>query len=289
VKTQRIIWLIALMCAAVAGAVLIGRGTVHAPGAGDLAALSSRTLRALEADPLVRSEQTRRLVTALADYAGSTPEPSAEAWYAKGLRLRNSREMTAAAEALERAAELRPAWSWPWNMLGIVRYDLDDAAGSEAAFRKAIALDPEWSRAYSDFGVMLRKEGRLDDAEDMARAALELDPDGLAPLNNYGNLLFVRGKYAEAREAYLKALQVDPDHPSPYYNLACVASLLGDAEAAADALAAAIARNEAFRTAARTDPDLAPVRNAPAIQALLSGEHSPEPAATEETDSPATQ
>lgn len=285
-KTHRTIWLIALGCAAVAGAVLAGRGTVHAPAAEAEAVLAARTLAALEKDPLVRDEKTRRLVTALADYAGQSGTPSAEAWYAKGLLLRNGRKMEGAAQALERAAELRPDWSWPWNMLGIVRYDLGDAAGSEASFRKAIALDPDWSRAYSDFGVMLRKEGRLEEAGEMARAALHRDPKGLAPLNNYGNLLFVQGKYAEAREAYLDALEVDPEHPSPYYNLACVASLQGDAAAAAEALEAAIARNEAFRSAARTDPDLAPVRGHPAIQALLSGAGSPRPVSPEPPGAP---
>lgn len=277
-KAHRTIWTIALACAAVA-ALLAGPRTVHAPAPGNPGELAARTLAALEEDPLVRGDATRRQVFALAAWAGKTGEAAAEAWYALGLRCRNLRDMQGAADALEKAAALRPGWNWPWSMLGIVRYDLGDTAGAERAFRRAIELDPERSRTYSDFGVILRREGRIEEAASMARKALELEPNGLAEVNNYGNILFVQGRYEEARQAYLKAVEIDPAHASPYYNLACVASLQGDASAAAEALESAIARNAAFRELARSDPDLDPVRGDARIQAVLSAKTLPGAAA----------
>jgi hypothetical protein len=76
------------------------------------------------------------------------------------------------------------------------------------------------------------------------------------------------------QQAAATALGVFTDVPavaaSPHYNLAGLYAKAGDLERAMAELSEACARNPAFIAVARDDPDLAPLHDLPAYQALLT-------------------
>jgi tetratricopeptide (TPR) repeat protein len=77
-------------------------------------------------------------------------------------------------------------------------------------------------------------------------------------------------RYTEAADVLREALVAKPDAAGLYYNLACFDSKAGaDAATVAASLERAIDLYPAFREFARDDSDFDPVRDDPAIQALL--------------------
>jgi hypothetical protein len=79
-----------------------------------------------------------------------------------------------------------------------------------------------------------------------------------------------QGDYDGARRILEGGLQQYPGNAGIYFNLACVESLAGRAEAALDHLREAVTRgDERMLRLARTDDDLAPVRDDPRFEELL--------------------
>jgi hypothetical protein len=77
-------------------------------------------------------------------------------------------------------------------------------------------------------------------------------------------------RYTEAADVLRKALETHPDAAGLYYNLACFDSKAGaDAATVAASLERAIELYPAFRDFARDDSDFDPVRDDPAIEALV--------------------
>jgi quercetin dioxygenase-like cupin family protein len=77
-------------------------------------------------------------------------------------------------------------------------------------------------------------------------------------------------RYGEAADVLREALVTRPDAAGIYYNLACFDSKAGaDAATVAGSLERAIELYPAFRDFARDDSDFDPVRDDPAIQALV--------------------
>ena len=228
-------------------------------------------LRCLEKDPAARRLNTRRIVESVAVLAERGVLETAETQYALGVRYFGQRKLAEGEAAFKRAIELRPEWSLPHNGLGILLHAADRYEESEAAFKRAIELAPDQSRPYNDLAILLRHIGRLDEAESYAKEALRLDPNTLPTHNNYGNLLVEQKRFEEAEQAYERARDLEPDHPAPYYNLACLASLRGDAERAVALLHTAIVLDARYLEEARDDRDFDLVRDTEAFQKLVYG------------------
>ena len=82
--------------------------------------------------------------------------------------------------------------------------------------------------------------------------------------------LYREERYGEAADVLRKAIETHPDAAGLHYNLACFDSLAGaDVTTVAESLERAIELNPGFRELARGDSDLAPVREEPAIEALV--------------------
>jgi Flp pilus assembly protein TadD len=233
--------------------------------------LVNTMLDCLAQDPAARRRNTRRVVEAVAALAERGTLDTAETQYALGVRYYGQRKLAAGEEAFNRAIELRPDWSLPYNGLGILLHAANRYDEAEVAFNKAIELDPESSRPYNDLAILMRLTGRLEEAETYAKRALELDPGTLPTHNNYGNLLVEQKRFDEAEASYNRARELEPDHPAPYYNLACLASLRGDAERATALLHTAIVLDVRFREEARDDEDFDAIRDSEAFQRLVYG------------------
>ena len=81
--------------------------------------------------------------------------------------------------------------------------------------------------------------------------------------------LFEAGNYADAAAKGRELIELRPDQGYLYYNTACCESLAGEASNAIEHLRQALSVWDGFRELAKTDPDLDPIRNEPAFQALM--------------------
>lgn len=88
--------------------------------------------------------------------------------------------------------------------------------------------------------------------------------------NQQAMALYREERYGEAADVLREAIQRHPESSGLHYNLACFDSMAGaDAEAVAGELARAIELFPGFRDFAREDSDFEPVREHPAVEALL--------------------
>jgi hypothetical protein len=97
---------------------------------------------------------------------------------------------------------------------------------------------------------------------------------GIAVAANERGMKRYRAKeYREAAEEFRAAIAADPSHVKAHYNLACVASLLGDKAAAIEQLEwlrrSSDPRAAASLAKAASDPDLAPIAGDPRVRELI--------------------
>ena len=91
--------------------------------------------------------------------------------------------------------------------------------------------------------------------------------------NQAAMALYREQRYGEAADLLREALQRYPDSAGIHYNLACFDSMAGaGAEPVAEHLGRSIELYPGFREMAREDSDFEPVKDDPAIQALLEKE-----------------
>ncbi len=283
-KVHRTIWIATACAVLVAVSVVVVRNlsmrppTVSPPAggpvgvipAGSTVPLVKAMFARLARDPEVRRQETRKAIEAAAALTADGSQPSAEAYYALGLRLHRGQGAPEKAEAAYRKAiALRPDWAPPHDGLGYLLHTQERKDEAEKAFLRATELDPAWSKPHNDLAVLYRLTGRWEKAEAEAQRALELAPESLAANNNFGNLLVVRGHPEQAEERYRKAIELAPDYPKPYYNLACVYALLGRKDEALGMLEKAVALDEVFRREARDDTDLGTLHGDPRFEALV--------------------
>jgi tetratricopeptide (TPR) repeat protein len=167
-----------------------------------------------------------------------------------------------------------PAYdSW----LGIMRDELDDWTGGEAAHRAALALNGDLDYLHNNLGYNLLRQGRSSEAAFEFRQALKLRPDSEVARNNlatamtetpreavmqfqsisdpataHSNLavmLIEQGKYAEARQELDLALGYNKGHAAALSNLKLVSEL--DGKPAAIPVKPVSTRWGKFRTAVR--------------------------------------
>lgn len=269
-RLHRLIWLITAVAAVAALGVVASRNWTKSQRAAEEAASRvQRMFALLDHDAPAHAPETQAAVNAVAALVDGGTLDSAEGYYAVALRDRGLQRLDSAETAARKAVALRPEWSWPYYVLGVILHDMQREAEAEAAFKRAIQLDPAWSRPHNSLAVLLRMERRYDEALDAAQRALELAPDDVAAHNNFGNLLVKLGRFDEARLEYAEAIRLDPNRAAPYYNLACLSSLEGDTATALGHLARALELAPAFAREARQDPDLVPVRALPAFDRLM--------------------
>jgi tetratricopeptide (TPR) repeat protein len=79
--------------------------------------------------------------------------------------------------------------------------------------------------------------------------------------------LFAAGEYEEAKRRLLDGLERNPGHAGFTYNLACAEARLGNADAALEHLARAVEGSASLAEYARTDDDLASIRDDPRFPA----------------------
>jgi len=199
----------------------------------------------------------------------------------------------------QRAAELDPQRAYPHNNLGNVYYDLGRYEEAIAKYQRAIELDPQHAYPHNNLGNVYYDLGRHDEAIAEYQRAIELDPQLAYAYDNMADIFYQRGEYERARNLYQKSLELQPrlkphiglagvyrhlgqeeksrEHIeqaralSPdEYDLACLESISGDADAAIKHLRAALEKAPGKRDWARRDPDFDFIRSGPRFQELVN-------------------
>jgi adenylate cyclase len=151
-------------------------------------------------------------------------------------------------------------------------------AAAAAAFERADEIQPGTYRCLTLLGQAYQALGRDRDAKDALRrgvaaaeAALARRPENADAAALGAGALAYLGHATRAREWATLALSLEPDDIVVQYNVACVYSVIGDAEAAIDVLERVLPPQRGmFRTEALHDRDLDPLRSHPRFQALLA-------------------
>jgi adenylate cyclase len=162
-------------------------------------------------------------------------------------------------QALARDPSYAPAWAalsqlhvalWlePANYepLDSEYHSLATLDRAEALAQKAILLDPELSAAHAALGWVLLWKKRHDDALASFRRAVGVNSNE-AP-HGYGNALTYAHRAEEAVAELERAMRLDPFHsPSLFSHLGHARYMLGQGEAAVEALRTSVRRAPNFR------------------------------------------
>lgn len=145
-----------------------------------------------------------------ADLLGERGVDEARAALNRGVALRRSGDVAAAAhefdEALSRAPDDPDAHRWR----GEVALTQKDPARALAHFDRALAAAPDYLRVLLDKAAALERLERRAEAEPVYREALRVDPWSVDVRLNYGVYLAMEGRSEEAREQFENGLRIDP-------------------------------------------------------------------------------
>lgn len=204
------------------------------------AAESSATEWANFAGSLRRSKQLEAAAHAL-ELACERGD-SSRTWYERGVLLRESNDLPDAESAYRQAIILAPDDPWPWNGLGnLLAGILDRSTEAEGAYRKAIELSPSSVAPWNGLANLLAdKLGRPTEAEEAYCKAIEQNPANAALWNNLGALLSDKlNRPTEAESALRKAIELDPKLGQPWGSLGELFEAQGRREEAISAFAQA--------------------------------------------------
>lgn len=218
--------------------------------------------------------------------------------------LRAKRGDLAGALAELRAAARIGTDAVVWTGLADALFEAQRYEEAERSYRTALSQAPSSRGTRRGLAQLLLRRGRLDETEALLTALAREAPFDTDAQLALGTLLVARGDLTGGRRALETALTQAPRHAAALYNLARLDIKTGDLNAAerrsqelertspkapygsyaralmaagrgrsdlaCRALAEAQARGLADPRAVERDPELAPVREAPCLKALLS-------------------
>jgi len=235
-------------------------------------------LSALEDDPLVYYESTKKLIREASVEIEKRKDTSTEADFILAVQYIREREFTTAFNKLYGVLNKNPDWCEAYCYLGYIgfKYSISTFEACETYLQQAINCNPNKARYYSFLATLYRNEFNntedkkyLELAKQNFEKAIQIDPEDINAYNNYANFLVETGDYDKAELYYKKAIEIFPNHGKPYYNLACLKSIQGDADTAIKYLKQALDKNPNFRYDAKNDPDFDSIRNTPQFKELI--------------------
>jgi tetratricopeptide (TPR) repeat protein len=150
------------------------------------------------------------------------------------------------------------------------------AAATPSVASRTVASTPagrkaarERARAVMRDGATYLAEGNFEQARRRFLEALDEDATVPEAYNGVGVTYRARNDLPRALDWYKRALSVDPDFGDAYYNMACIYAMQGEKEMALRYLQIAALNGYATAEGMDQDPDLAPLREEKAYQALV--------------------
>ncbi len=135
----------------------------------------------------------------------------ASGWTQLGRIWLEQNDLLRARQSTQRAIELDPTRSAPWNNLGLIYGLLGKDDEAVVAFETAIECDNQNSGAMLNFAKPLASLGRHDEAILWLERATTLAPDKFAAWFNLGSQLKARGRQNEASAAFEHAMTCTPE------------------------------------------------------------------------------
>jgi Flp pilus assembly protein TadD len=183
---------------------------------------------------------------------------------------KDEQSMTENEAAFRKAIELNPHSAITYYNLGVLlSQDPSRVSEAEAAYRKAIDLEPSNAQYVYRLGLLLHENlQRFEEAETAYRDAIELAPDEAFYYGGFISLLILESRRSEALVLSMK-MRAILNASKNWYGLAALDAVLGNIEAAIGYLRQAASDADFNRQWARTDPDLAPLRNDPRFDEIV--------------------
>jgi tetratricopeptide (TPR) repeat protein len=128
-------------------------------------------------------------------------------------------QITEAANAFERALELRPRFPAAYNNLGNALKRQGNLVGAMEAYYHAVQLDPCYAEAYYNLGYTQEQSQLPIDAINSYREALRLNPRLAEACNNLGIALVTRNNITEGAALLEHALTIKPQFAEVWINL----------------------------------------------------------------------
>jgi tetratricopeptide (TPR) repeat protein len=123
-------------------------------------------------------------------------------------------QLSEAAQAYQKAAQLDPAWFEAQYNYGVLEYRLRNFRQSLAASEMALAIQPDSAAARYNFALTLKASGYATDAVNELKKIAAADPDLSSAQLALGDIYAQQLHDADsAREHYLKFLDLDPRNP----------------------------------------------------------------------------
>ena len=209
-------------------------------------------------------------------------DPQVHYNYAVALRLGGQLER--AADHFSRAAELAPLMTDVFNLLGLVRSELNQPDLAILAFRNALAAHPETLSPYLNLSLSLTRSGQMAEAVkvlnmgislhglgnlgkpladaqhaagDYAAAAstltayLMVKPDDVDGWEKLGDLRFRLGWFTDALAAFTQAVALDEKRPRAHMQIFSIAQILERPALALDHQARALKLTRLFTESAK--------------------------------------
>ena len=170
----------------------------------ETATLLDDALRLCQSGAFTEAEQLYRRII-----AGSPDTP--DAWNNLAVICYQQDRFDDAAEAADRATQLRPHIPQYWVMHGNIAQALHRAGDAQASFSRAIELAPDFAEAHYRRALSYHREQKIKPAIAAYREALRLAPD-VAEIHFYlAEALTLDNQWPAAMAAYEQAFARDPD------------------------------------------------------------------------------
>ena len=207
----------------------------------------------------------------------------AEAHASRALAHSLCGEIARAEREFDAAVQLEPCLFEAWYFYGRMRLHQGNFAAAAQMFERASNCRPDDYQTPLLLRQIYLALGRDADAADVARRGLELaeralrmNPDDVRALYLSCGALLELGRPEDARANAERALSIAPDDGGVLYNLACFYALAGEPDRALGYLEQAAIPAPQFLEWARTDPDLASLRDHQRFEQLFpSGMQQP--------------
>ena len=115
-----------------------------------------------------------------------------------------------ACEEYREAAILKPEGFKTLKLLGSAQFALADYESAAEALQNALFLNPAYADAHCELGTTLHAMGEDERAELELRKAIELEGKHVQALYNLAGLQRDVGRFEEAIDTYAKVLELDP-------------------------------------------------------------------------------
>ncbi|MEM9276152.1 MAG: tetratricopeptide repeat protein, partial [Cyanobacteria bacterium P01_F01_bin.143] len=121
-----------------------------------------------------------------------------EAWYNRGIALKNLGRLEEALTSYEKALDIKPDKDEAWYNRGNALFNLGRLEEAIASYEKALDIKPDKDQAWNNRGIALFNLGRLEEAIASYEKALDIKPDYHEAWNNRGIALKNLGRLEEA-------------------------------------------------------------------------------------------